>query len=75
MMTDQELQDYRARGEKLEDAIATLKRTKTAYALTCCRFVNKGWGDLSDVRKFARLALAADKGETKAVLNYLEGKF
>jgi len=75
MMTDQKLQDYRARGKKLFDAIATLKRTKTASALTCCRFVKMGGADFYDCEKFARLALAADKGETKAILNYLEGRF
>jgi len=60
---------------RLLDGIKKLRQTKNTYALAVCRFVADENENLKDYSRYARIALAADKGETKVVLNYLEGKF
>jgi len=75
MKRSPETYDEWMRESKILNAIAQLKHTKTLYAFACCRFVKNGWGDLSDIKKCARLALAADQGDKKATLKYLKGEF
>ena len=70
-----ETYDEWIRKSKMLNAIERLMQTRNAYAISVCRYIAMGYEGRSPIRRGARIALAADQGEKKAMLKYLKGEF